>query len=231
MIPQEYIAWLQELPESVLATRPVQNGRFAIKYVAPLLDTNHDAALLEIVRKDLTRNMGKMQHDVYQDMRESVDLIFASNDQMGSWREVPLFDAMQKVVFKSTNRVFVGSPLCHDEGYLRWSAAFAQFLGAGCVIVGQYMPSILKPVVGYMGAVPVYVAQRKAFSYLIPLFKERIQNMCQKRDDPSYPWTEPKSLITWMVAVGLNRKDPEATRPEILAERLLFLVSNSVFPC
>ena len=79
------------------------------------------------------------------------------------WREVCLWDTMQKTIFKSTNRVFVGLPLCEDEGYLRSSAAFANWLGAGAIIVGQYMPSVFKPWFGYLAAIPIYYPEDQVF--------------------------------------------------------------------
>lgn len=228
MVPQEHLSWMTELPESVLSARLPQVGRFAIDYLLPGLDFNHDLFMMDIARKDLTRNLGRLQPSVYKDLRASVD------DFMGldtvSWREICLWDVMQKTIFKSTNRVFVGMPLCQDEGYLRSSAAFATYIGAGAIVVGQYMPSMFKPFFGYLAAIPIYVQQKRSFGYLVPVFKERLENIKRKRTDPTFKFEEPNDMITWMVTAILD-KNPGTSfmKPEALAERILFLVSPE--PC
>ena len=223
MVPREHLAWLIEQPDHVLAARPPQAGRFAIEYLAPALDFNHDMFMMDVVRKDLTRNLGNLQPDVYLDMRESIETLLGLDVE--SWREIRLFETMQKIIFKSTNRVFVGLPLCHDEGFLRSSAAFAQWLGGGAVIVGQLMSSLLKPVFGYLIAVPIYLAQTRSFRYLVPVIKARMENIQRKKANPSFVFDEPKNMITWMVTAVLNCQDKKTSQPETIAERLLFFVS------
>ena len=209
MIPHKYVGWFIERSEEVLDVRPTQVGRFAIDYLVPTLDANHDAAMINVIRKDLTRNLSRLQPAMFQDMRESVDAILGSNCNDGSWREVGLYDTMQKIIFRSINRVFFGLPLGHDQGYIRWSGAFAHWVGAGSIVVGQFLPPILKPSFGYPMAIPIYIAQRFSMSYLTPVFRQRLEDMRRMREDPSYVFEEPKDMISWMVAVVLD--NPDAT--------------------
>ena len=60
MIPREHISWMVEQPESALSARLPQVGRFAIDYLSPGLDFNHDLFMMDVVRKDLTRNLGRL---------------------------------------------------------------------------------------------------------------------------------------------------------------------------
>ena len=214
-----------EQPETVLSARLPQVGRFAIEYLAPGLDVNHDLFMMDVVRKDLTRNLGRLQPSIYQDISESIDELMGMDTD--KWREVCLWETMQKTVFKSTNRVFVGLPLCQDEGYLRSSAAFANWLGAGAIVVGQYMPSVLKPFFGYLTAIPIYIQKNKSFGYLLPVFKERMENIRRKRADPNFEFNEPKDMITWMSTAVIDNPTTTHSKPEALAERILFFVSAS----
>ena len=132
-------------------------------------------------------------------------------------------------MFKSTNRIFVGSPLCQDEGYIRSSAAFANWLGVGAIVVGQFLPSILKPFLGYLTAVPIYIQKKKSFGYLIPVFKERMKNLRGKRGDPNFVFEKPKDMITWMTNAVLDNPGTSSSKPEALAERILFFVSSTRF--
>lgn len=225
MLPREHLRWMVEQPETVLSARLPQVGRFAIEYLAPGLDVNHDLFMMDVVRKDLTRNLGRLQPSIYQDISESIDELMGMDTD--KWREVCLWETMQKTVFKSTNRVFVGLPLCQDEGYLRSSAAFANWLGAGAIVVGQYMPSVLKPFFGYLTAIPIYIQKNKSFGYLLPVFKERMENIRRKRADPNFEFNEPKDMITWMSTAVIDNPTTTHSKPEALAERILFFVSAS----
>ena len=227
MVPQEFVSWLIAQPPQVLGMRPVEVGRFALDYLVPAMDTSHDAAMMDIIRKDLTRNLGNLQPDLFHDMRQSIDSVFGLECGNNSWQEVGLFDSMQKVIFRSVNRVFVGMPLGHDQAYIRWSGAFAVWIGAGAIVVGQLTPPFLKPLLGYAMAIPIYVARRVSMSYLIPVFRQRLEDMQRKRKDPAYDFEEPKDMITWMVETVLDNPDTAIRQPEALASRLLFLVSSA----
>ena len=223
MVPKEHIKWMIEQPETVLSARLPQVGRFAIDYLAPGLDVTHDLFMMDAIRKDLTRNLGRLQPIIYQDIRESIDELMGTDTD--GWREVCLWETMQKIIFKSTNRVFVGLPLCQDEGYLRSSAAFANWLGAGAILVGQYMPSLFKPLFGYLMAIPIYIEKNKAFGYLMPASKERMENIRRKRSDPTFEFEEPKDMITWVATAVIDNPTTRHSNPKGLAERVLFLVS------
>ena len=81
-----------EQPETVLSARLPQVGRFTIEYLAPGLDVNHDLFMMDVVRKDLTRNLGKLQPSIYQDISESIDELMGIDSD--NWRETCLWETM-----------------------------------------------------------------------------------------------------------------------------------------
>ena len=227
MIPPEYIKWMIEQPETVLSTRP-QLERFGYTYLVPTVDTHHSQFITTVIRKHLTPNLGVLQPNMFHDIRDKIDSLMGQDEE--SWREICLMDVISKTVFKATNRVFLGSPLCEDEGYLRSSASFSNWLGAGAIIVGQLLPPLLKPFFGYCMAIPIYVQQRLSYRYLIPLFEKRIEDMTRKREDPSFKFEEPRDLVSWVVATALeDRKIAPECKPTALAEHLLFTVSIDAY--
>ena len=131
---------------------------------------------------------------------------------------------MQEILFKSSNRVFVGLPLCRNKVFLNSSSTFANLLAVNAVIVGELLPLVLKPVFGYLLAIPIFVAQALASWYLVPEIKDRMVNVRRKRSDPAFEWNEPKDMLMWIVTAAMERQDPEADRPEKIAQGLLFLV-------
>ena len=87
------------------------------------------------------------------------------------------------------------------------------------------MLSVLKPFFGYLTAILIYIQKNKSFGYLLPVFKERMENIRRKRADPTFEINEPKDMITWMSTAVID--DPTATysKSEALAERILFFMS------
>ena len=78
-------------------------------------------------------------------------------------------------------------------------------LGMGAVLVGQLMPSLLKPIFGYMFAAPIYVAQKVSFRYMVPQIEECMVKLRQKKANSEFQWEEPKDMLMWMVAAAMDR--------------------------
>ena len=201
-------------------------GRFAIDWLVPGLDFNHDAYMMGAIRKEVTRNLGKVQPAMIEDICRAIDKGLGLETE--SWNEVCIKVAMENVFFRSISRVLVGSSLCRNEAYLHYSIGFATWLGAAVILVGQYTPKILKPILGSIGAIPLWYRKRKALSYLQPVVRDRVANLKQKRADPSFDFEEPKDLITWMAQAMLDNETTDDPA-EFLGKRLLFLV-GLVYP-
>ena len=175
------------------------------------------------IRKDVTRHLGKLQTAMIEDICRNIDKGLGLETE--SWNEVCIKVAMENVFFRSLNRILIGSSLCRNEDYLYYSIGFATWLGAAAVLVGQYIPKVMKPIVGSIVAVLLLYRKRKALKFLQPVIRDRVANLKLKRADPSFDFEEPKDLITWMSQAMIDNptKDDPA---EFIGERLLFLVSD-----
>ena len=197
--------------------------RLAIEYLFPGLDFNHDAFIIGAIRKDLTRNLGKMQPAMIEDIHGHID------DAMGldteSWHEVCVEKTMEAVVFPATNRILVGSGLSTNDNYLHHSISFATWLGGATIMVGQYTPWMIKPLFGYLLALPIFYHRKKALNFLLPVIQDRINKIKRKRADQSFEFEEPRDLITWMAIAMLDHTETRDNPPEFVAVRLLFFVS------
>lgn len=200
-------------------------GRLAIQYLCPSIDINHDAFMMGAIRKETTRDLGRMQPDTSEDIRDSVGEALGLNTE--SWNEVCTKKAMDKVFFRSASRVLVGSSLYRNEEYLYYSMHFASWMGAAAILVGQYTPWILKPIFGYLLALPIYYCQQKALKFLRPVVRDRIANIARKRADPSFDFEEPKDLITWVTQAMLDGDKMKNNPPDFIGIRLLVLVSQT----
>lgn len=63
-----------------------------------------------IIRKDLTRYLGALIPEIEEELNIGVDDLWGKNTE--EWNEVGVFESMSKVVARTSNRVFVGLPLC-----------------------------------------------------------------------------------------------------------------------
>ena len=201
-----------------------QTARFALEYLLPGLDVNHDAFMMDAVRKELTRNLGRMQPAMMEDIRYTIDQTMGLDTE--SWNEVCIKKAMDKVFFTSISHVLVGS-LYRNEEYIRCVIRFATWWGIMVVLVGQYISWMIKPFFGYLGALPVYYTKRKALKLLVPVVRDRLLNIKRKRADPSFDFKEPVDLLTWITQAMLDDAETKNNPPEFLAKRVLFLVSHA----
>ena len=223
MTPPEHIRWFSDLPTSIASAHLPLRETVGMSYLVPFMDATHDMYIMDVVRKDVTRSLGKLQLAIVGDLKSTVDRLLGVDQE--NWRQIALYDVMQETLFKSSNRVFVGMPLCQNDVFLRSVATFANLIGVGAVIVGELMPLVFKPIFGYLLAVPIYLAQALALRYLVPNIKQRMANIRRKRADPTFKWEEPKDMLMWIVIAAMQRADPKADRPEKIAQGLLFLVS------
>ena len=227
MIPQEHISWLIAQPEHVLSARIPQSARIGIKYTLPSLDFSHGSFHVDI-REILTRNLDKLQKIVFEDMRKTIDMAFGPDSDL--WHEIHLFNTMESVISSSLNRVIVGQPLCSNKRYLRSQSSLLKWLGGSFVVVGQLMPPILKPVLGYLAAIPIYYYRRKTMSYLVPLIKAQASSVQREEVGLRFKIEEPQSVLSWMVAASLEGDNPPSPTPEAVATNMIFLVSICLYP-
>ena len=185
--------------------------------------------MMAALRKEVTRNLGRLQPAMIEDLRCTIDQAMGLDTE--SWNEVCIKKAMDNVFFKSISHVLVGSSLYRNEEYIRCSIRFATWWGIAVVLVGQYISWMIKPFIGYLGALPVYYTQRKVLKLLVPVVRDRLSNTKRKRADPSFDYKEPVDMLTWITQAMLD--DPETMNhpPEFLAKRVLFLVSHARILC
>ena len=199
-----------------------QVERRALDYLCPNEDFTHDAFISGPLRKDLTRSLGKMQPAMFEDIRCTVDDVLGRDTDV--WNQVRIKEWVEKVTFRASLRVLLGSPLCENEDFISSIITFSNWMGGSTIVVGQ-MPWIMKASFGYLWALPVYYYRQKAMKYLLPVVRARFSNVKRKRDDPSFNFEAPGNMITWMIETSLENPDTKDNPPEYYALRLLLIVS------
>ncbi|KAE9393372.1 cytochrome P450 [Gymnopus androsaceus JB14] len=111
------------------------------------------------------------------------------------WIQVPMLYTTMKIISRTSNRVFVGAPLCRDPDYINLNIEFTVDAVNGAQTLHR-CPTILKPIVcQFMTNVPTGV--KRATKHLEPLILERLQ---KEEEYGSSEWPgKPNDLISWLL--------------------------------
>lgn len=224
MLPQEHISWLVDQSDSVLSVRAIRKKGLAIDWLLPTVtDPLHDLFMFDVVRRDLPRNLGKLQPAMFQEMRQAIEGTMGTNGD--NWHEICLFPTMRIILKRASHRVLFGLPLSQDAEFGSSLESFAGWFGTGAFVAGQLAPWLFRPILGALAAVPIYIHMSFATRIILPEVKSRIQSVRRKKADASSFIDEPQDFITLYVVAVLNSGIAESLKtPEAIAHRLLLLV-------
>ncbi|KAJ6567533.1 cytochrome P450 [Mycena sp. CBHHK59/15] len=174
------------------------------------------------VRTSLTRNLGRCFPEVRDEIICAFDDVLALPDT--EWKKMQVLPNMMQVVARTSNRLFVGLPLCRVQEFLQLNIDFTiSVVMRGMAI--SLIPGFLKPVLA-----PLLSTQKRslrhAMRFLGPMIEERL---AQERElGPDWPG-KPNDLISWLleVAEGEGRTAPEVAM-RILATNMAAIHTSSM---
>ena len=124
--------------------------------------------------------------------------------------------------------MLVGDVLYHTKGFRKSLASFGNILGLGSLLIGQFAPFFVRPVVGFVAGVVVRVYRRRALKFMVPAARERINNIKRKKEDPGWEYEAPLDIMQWVILAC-----PDGSAEEIAAVILslvgFFLLSSYVY--
>ncbi|KAJ7445860.1 cytochrome P450 [Mycena latifolia] len=158
------------------------------------------------VRTTLTRNLGRCLPEVKDEIVCAFsDVLPLENDD---WKPVTLLPSMMRIIARTTNRLFVGLPLCRNEAYLNISIAYTVAVFTRGAIINLF-PPFLRPIVGRLMS-PKEQALRDVLKFLGPIISDRLA----KEDELGPNWPDkPNDLISWLMQdAGPGRTVPGLAR-------------------
>ncbi|THV06416.1 cytochrome P450 [Dendrothele bispora CBS 962.96] len=150
----------------------------------------------DVVRTTLTQKMDETFPDVRDEMIAAFDdEIPVSED----WVTYPALNTILRVVCRTTNRTFVGTPLCREPDYVNLNIEYTvDTFKLGAVV--NLFPTILQPIVGHALS-PLPRAFKRASKHLGPVIKARLE----KEDQYGSDWEgRPNDLISWFLDRNLQ---------------------------
>ncbi|KAH9067784.1 cytochrome P450 [Lactarius vividus] len=195
----ELIEDVRKAPDDVLSITASAIESLQVEYTLDILDMSTDYHT-DVIRTKLTKNIAATFKDVRDELIGSLDASIPVHGD--DWVKVPVLETMQRVVSATTNRVFVGPPLCRNQEYLTLNLNYAVNVIKFATIVGIF-PKPLKSIVARMlSNLPSQIRQEMEF--IRPLVEERFARMEEFGED----WDDkPNDMLMWFMseARGVER--------------------------
>ncbi|THU77012.1 hypothetical protein K435DRAFT_703395, partial [Dendrothele bispora CBS 962.96] len=123
-----------------------------------------------VVRSTLTRNLGVR----FSDVRDEIMTAFSDEIPVSEdWITLPALDTIMKVVCRTTNRLFVGLPMCREPDWIDLNIQFTvQVFGRAPII--NLFPGFLQPIVGSLLS-PRANALKRARRHIGNVVRERVE--------------------------------------------------------
>ncbi|EJD07465.1 cytochrome P450 [Fomitiporia mediterranea MF3/22] len=158
-------------------------------------DTFRNSYHFATISNQLTRSLGLLFDDILDEIKCAFnDLIPIKSDD---WVAVPALDLVRNVVCRTSNRIFVGVPLCRNAEFNELSINFSIDVMETAYMI-QDTPVFLRPIVGAYFS-PTARTVRGVTKFLRPIFEERLRMCAENGDD----WPgKPVDMISWLIDVA-----------------------------
>ncbi|KAF4621783.1 hypothetical protein D9613_012093 [Agrocybe pediades] len=143
------------------------------------------------VRTPLTRNIAVR----FGDIKDEVQAAFADIlPQKDDWTAVPALGTVMQVVVRTSNRLFVGLPLCRNPDYMALNIEFTIDVMQRATKINKY-PAFLKPIAGRL-LTKVHENLKRMLRHVGPMIEEQLeQERLYGRDRED----RPNNLISWLL--------------------------------
>jgi hypothetical protein len=110
IIPGSQIKWLIDQPDNVLSATAMQMDAIQTDYSFLDPDIVRHNLQEPTIRRDLTRAIGGLIPEIEEELNVGADLLWGTDTE--KWKTVCVFETMQRIITRTSNRVFIGLPLC-----------------------------------------------------------------------------------------------------------------------
>ncbi|KAH9836319.1 cytochrome P450 [Rhodofomes roseus] len=194
-------------PENVLSLIEASKDAVQTEWtLGPSLD--RVAYHIPIIRNQFTRALTPL----FGDMHDEIVRAFDDNiPKAKDWIKVPMLPTMMEVVCRTSNRLFVGLPLCRDRDYVELNKRFTIDVFVGGQII-RLFPDVLKPTAVRL-LTKVHSGIQRGTRHLQPLIEERLRMMKEHGKD----WPDkPNDMLQWVM--------DEAEGEELQVDRLVIRI-------
>ncbi|KIX02230.1 uncharacterized protein Z518_08169 [Rhinocladiella mackenziei CBS 650.93] len=231
LLPPSSIPWMISQPEHVLSVNGAHKHILQTKYTFPRPEIMDPTVHFDVIKSELTRQVFAVTPDVCDEMAAAVDEIWGKNTK--NFEDIKLFDSITKIIARTSNRVFVGLPLCRNEHYLENAIGFAEDIALSATVLRLFpgpIRSLVAPIVTY----PNRKHTRSYTKILTPeiLRRQQLQQGGANLEDVENDGAkasgketgaERNDFLQWLLTRSLRKSHvfPDEADPDIICARLL----------
>lgn len=216
ILPPKDIQWIITQPESVLSAQEMHRSELQSDWVFLNQNIVQNPIHEHVIRQNMVRNLNDFTDPVMDELRQCFEDYWGNSTE---WQEVTVWDSMLKFFSRTSNRMFVGLPLCRNETFLDACRGYASNIIISGVFL-KMMPEWIKPVLGYAAVAPTYYHYNKASKYLVPLIEQRLKKV-QETPEKDPADILPNDFVTWSIVEAQHTADPRERTPELIAKRTM----------
>ncbi|KAI1850940.1 hypothetical protein JX265_007265 [Neoarthrinium moseri] len=227
LLPLQEMQWLLDQPDSIFSNHA------AIKEDLQLDLVVRDPGLIEnplhnhLIATKLTRETGNLIPDLFDELQTSFEEIWGRDTV--NFKQVVLWESMQLIIGRVTNRVFVGLPMCRNSALLEMGIACARDLPMAAAIL-RFFWGPIRPLVALLLTLPFRIHSARFCRILKPEITRRLQSNEARQNDPEGKALrgEPNDFLQWSIHQAKASGDPHNMKPQTLASRIMLLNFASI---
>ncbi|KAL4070778.1 cytochrome P450 [Scleroderma citrinum] len=203
---------LRKIPDERLSFDHAMRDLLQVKYTFGLEAQEHPYHV-QVIRDHLKRNLSELFPSVFEEIRLSLNDVIPLQEKNG-WVKVGAYSAAMKVTCRTSNRIFVGLPICQSAEFEELQSKFALQVMTRASLMNLF-PTLLHPLIGRL-LTNTPSSLRRCMALLKPIVDERLRN--EELLGKNWPG-KPRDVISWLIDVS----SPEDRNVRSIALRILVL--------
>ncbi|KAK1142055.1 hypothetical protein N8T08_008261 [Aspergillus melleus] len=223
ILPNCFMRWMLSQPQNVLGSREAivetVQARWTVGHSRYFTEEWHTAFLKRSIRALMDTEVPRFQ----EELERSISSVFGRDDK--NWKEVNLATSIKHILVRSTSRYIVGSPLCSDPGFVRWTLVFMEVI-TPIIEVLRPIPQIFHQIIGRILLVPRIIVLRKLKNLLRPTYEERLRGL--RNGDRSEG--EPQDFLQKIMRHLYESNSPDLNLHFVTIHIMIFMLAAAVQP-
>ncbi|KAK1225932.1 hypothetical protein PQX77_011131 [Marasmius sp. AFHP31] len=170
----------------------------------------------QAIRGPLTRHLASNFGEVYDELSQAFDDEIPLTDD---WVKVPTLQKALNIVNRTSNRLFVGVPLCRNKEWLSLDMRYTVDVMLAIAKISVF-PRFLRPLVAWYAS-PYKRSIKVALKIAEPLIRERVEKFKAGSEDLE------DDMLTWIIQSTPKDDLDRWLTPEDLGSRLMFMIFAS----
>ncbi|KAF8560196.1 cytochrome P450 [Imleria badia] len=208
----ELVEELRKIPDDKLSFDHAMRDILQVKYTFGLEAQTHPYHVT-VLQGHLRRKLGNLFPDIHHEICLSFDEILPPSGL--GWVSVPAYSAVMKATCRTSNRVFVGLPVCQSPEFADVLSNFALQIIFRASLV-NFFPKLMHPIIGRI-LTNTPSSLKRCMALLQPIVEGRLKRY-NSNPDNELPCL-PDDMITWLLQVS----KPEDRNLQSICLRILVL--------